>query len=167
MGRAHECGVMISVSRGPRVLSALCALVAEAGIAHEPAFAQDPQQLPSIVVRPPRPQAERRQADSSPGVAPSEAALPNGDPPPQMTTAGPVSGYRALTAVTATKTDTPIERIPQTIAVIPRSVIDDQTARTQSEALRNVAGVTGVPDLFLHGVNYKIRGFDADRYVDG
>ncbi len=109
----------------------------------------------------------RRHAETNSGVGPLERALPNGDPLPQSTTAGPVSGYRALTAVTATKTDTPIERIPQTIAVIPRSVIDDQTARTQSEALRNVAGVTGVPGLFLHGVNYKVRGFDADRYVDG
>ena len=91
----------------------------------------------------------------------------NGGPAPIATTAGPVSGYRALTAISATRTNTPIERIPQTVAVIPRSVIDDQTPLTQSEVLRNVAATTGVPASFLYGVNYKVRGFDADRYVDG
>jgi iron complex outermembrane receptor protein len=143
-------------------------LIVEAGLAHhETAFAQDTQQLPPIIVRGPGPQVVRHQPDGHSGATSSENALPNGDPVPQLTTAGPVSGYRALTAVSATKTDTAIERIPQTIQVIPRSVIDDQTARTQSEALRNAAGVTGVPDVFLHGLNYKVRGFDADRYVDG
>lgn len=101
------------------------------------------------------------------GPAVPEGVLLDGGPPPTATTAGPVSGYRALTAISATRTDTPIERIPQTIQVIPRSVIDDQVPLTQSEALRNVAGAAGVPGHFLHGVNYRVRGFDAERYVDG
>ena len=83
------------------------------------------------------------------------------------TTAGPVRGYQALTATTATRTATPIERIPQSIAVVPRSVIDDQKALTVSEALQNVTSVGGVPPLFPYGVNYKVRGFQAERYLDG
>jgi iron complex outermembrane receptor protein len=107
-----------------------------------------------------------------PAPAPATRSLPEGivlrgGPPVEWTTAGPVSGYRALTAVTATKTDTPIEQIPQSIQVIPRSVIDDQQPLTQSEALRNVSGVIGMPTNTYVGSAYKVRGFPADRFVDG
>ncbi len=84
-----------------------------------------------------------------------------------QTTAGPVSGYRALTSVSATKTATPIEQIPQAVAVIPRAVIDDQRPLTQSEAFRNVSAVSGMPTNERLGFAYKVRGFPADRYVDG
>lgn len=57
------------------------------------------------------------------------------------TTAGDVQGYRALTAASATKTATPIERIPQNIEVIPRKLLDDQSANSVSEALKNVSSV--------------------------
>jgi iron complex outermembrane recepter protein len=87
--------------------------------------------------------------------------------PVTMTTAGPVRGYQALTATTATRTATPIEQIPQSIDVVPRSVIDDQQTLTISEALQNVSGVSGIPPLFPYGVAYKIRGFQAERYIDG
>src|SRR4051812_43858240 len=71
-------------------------------------------QLPPITVqgrrkprRPPRPAAA---AKPSPAIKPA-----NGGPPVEQTTAGPVSGYRALTSTSATRTDTPIERIPQAV----------------------------------------------------
>src|SRR5437879_3102145 len=91
----------------------------------------------------------------------------HGGPAVTQTTAGPVSGYRALTSTSATKTDTPIERIPQAIALIPRAVIDDQQPLTQSEAFRNISGVSGMPANTYLGFAYKVRGFPADRYVDG
>lgn len=157
---------MIGVSRSFSLAAAICVLVpTAAAIRPEPALSQ--VQLPEIVVRASSPQRARSRPETGPDAALADGALLLNGPPPQATSAGPVSGYRALTAVTATKTDTPIERIPQTIQVIPRSVIDDQAALSQSEALRNVAATTGVPSIFLHGVNYKVRGFDADRYVDG
>jgi iron complex outermembrane recepter protein len=166
-----------------RVSSAACALslapiliVLDFPARGEPARGEtETHRLPDIVVRAPahpRVRPRPRQAREVTTPAPSAPPLPegvflNGGPPPIATTAGPVSGYRALTAISATRTDTPIERIPQTIQVIPRSVIDDQVPLTQSEALRNVAATTGVPGNFLHGVNYKVRGFEAGRYVDG
>lgn len=133
------------------------------------AFAQESQVLlPEIVVRPAAGSIQRqRSTETEVRDFLPDGMLLNGGPSPTATTAGPVSGYRALTAVSATRTDTPIERIPQTIQVIPRSVIDDQVALSQSEALRNVAATTGMPSTFLHGLNYKVRGFDAERYVDG
>lgn len=93
--------------------------------------------------------------------------MPGGKPAVEQTTAGPISGYRALTSVSATKSMTPIEHIPQTVAVIPRTVIDDQRPLTQSEALRNVSGISGMPTNTFLGWAYKVRGFAADRYVDG
>jgi iron complex outermembrane receptor protein len=104
------------------------------------------------------PTARRRKVDETPA---------DNGPAVTATTAGPVSGYRALTATTATRTATPIEWIPQSIGVVPRSVIDDQKALTTSEAAQNVAGVGGGSPLFLYGVVYKVRGFPAERYLDG
>ena len=99
--------------------------------------------------------------------APPGQALLNGGPPVTQTTAGPVSGYRALTSASATKTDTPIERIPQAIAVVPRAVLDDQQPLSQADALRNISAVSPMSANTFIGYAYKVRGFPADRYVDG
>jgi iron complex outermembrane receptor protein len=136
-----------------------------------------PVVLPRVTVHAPKPKPRRppKRAAAPPTAAPPAPpadALPagvvlRGGPPVTPTTAGPVSGYRALTSVSATKTNTPIERIPQAVAVIPRAVIDDQHPLTQSEAFRNVSGVSGMPTNDRIGYAYKVRGFPADRYVDG
>jgi iron complex outermembrane receptor protein len=96
----------------------------------------------------------------------------NAQPPPpalivSRTTAGPVIGYQALTAVTGTKTATPIEQIPQTVIVLPRSVIDDQKPISQNDLLHNISDVAGMQDNAPYGNYYKVRGFLAERYVDG
>lgn len=120
--------------------------------------------------RRPAPAAARPQAPAEPSAdrtAAPEGVVLNGGPAVTPTTAGPVSGYRALTGVTATRTDTPIERIPQTINVIPGAVIKDQQPLTQSEAFANVSSVVGMPEYNFLGHAYKIRGFAAERYVDG
>jgi iron complex outermembrane receptor protein len=88
----------------------------------------------------------------------------------QQTTAGPVDGYRALTAASATKTDTPIEQIPQSIQVVPRSVIEDQGNLTVTEATHNVSNVQATNDLVLGNTDLqsvKIRGFGAEQWLDG
>ena len=103
---------------------------------------------------------------SSTPAAPDGTVL-SGGPAVTQTTAGPVSGYRALTSVSATKTDTPIERIPQAVAVVPRAVLDDQQPLPQTEALRNISAVTPMSSYTFLGTAYKVRGFPADRYVDG
>ena len=123
-------------------------------------------QLPPITVhsrrKVPRPPRRVTAEKPSPTIAPA-----NSGPPVEQTTAGPVSGYRALTSTSATRTDTPIERIPQAVAVIPRAVIDDQHPLTQNEALRNISGVAGMPTNSDVGFAYKVRGFPAERYIDG
>ncbi|GAA4158875.1 TonB-dependent receptor [Shinella granuli] len=84
------------------------------------------------------------------------------------TTAGEVDGYRALTATSSTLTDTPLREIPQSIQVVPRSVIDDQGITSIGEALKNVSGAVGQPVLQtpIYNTNF-IRGFVAEQYLDG
>jgi len=117
---------------------------------------------PALVVAPAAPMRERTNVPALP-----DGVVLNGGPPVTQTTAGPVSGYRALTSVSATKTDTPIERIPQAIAVVPRAVLDDQQPLGQMDALRNISAVTPMSANTFIGYAYKVRGFPADRYVDG
>ena len=72
-----------------------------------------------------------------------------------------VYGQRARTAdSTATKTDTPILLTPQSVAVIPRAVLDDQNALVLTDAVRNVAGVSS--DFSFNGSTQPmliLRGF--------
>jgi len=72
-------------------------------------------------------------------------------------------GYRVPNASTATKTDTPLRDIPQSIQVIPRQVIEDQGVQRISDAVRNVSGVAPTVGYGGASNNYTIRGFQAFR----
>ncbi|GHC92985.1 ligand-gated channel [Pseudorhodoferax aquiterrae] len=60
---------------------------------------------------------------------------------PSVTVIGERVDYRAPDSSTATRTDTPALLTPQSIAVVPQAVLQDQSALTLTEAVRNVAGV--------------------------
>lgn len=74
-----------------------------------------------------------------------------------------VAGYVAKRSSTATKTDTPITEIPQSVSVIPRRELDMRSVQNFTEALRYVPGV--VVDQFGfegRGFEYvQMRGFNA------
>lgn len=72
----------------------------------------------------------------------------------------------ATRAVTATKTDTPILNIPQSINIITAEQIDDRGANTIVEALNYTAGVSNGGDDSRGDFN-SIRGFESVLYVDG
>ncbi len=68
----------------------------------------------------------------------------------------------------------PLRDIPQTIAIVPRAVIEAQGATTLSEALRNVPGITlqageGGGASNTAGDMFNLRGFNAANslFVDG
>ena len=87
-----------------------------------------------------------------------------------LTTAGPVQGYRALSAMSATKSATPIEEIPQSIQVLPRSVLEDQRNQTVTEAIQNVSNTQGPNSLGIGNTDLqplRIRGFGAEQWLDG
>ena len=74
-------------------------------------------------------------------------------------------------AMTSPKFTEPLRDIPQTITIVPASVIEAQGATTLRDVLRNVTGISiqagegGVPA----GDNLSIRGFSArtDFFIDG
>jgi iron complex outermembrane receptor protein len=78
------------------------------------------------------------------------------------------NSYRVVNAVTATKTDTPIKEIPQSIQVIPRALMNDQQNITVSEMLTNVSGVVPRNVLYTPVIEGTlIRGFRAEQSTDG
>lgn len=72
----------------------------------------------------------------------------------------------ATRAVTATKTDTPILKIPQSINIVTAEQIEDRGAGTLVEALNYTAGVSNGGDDSRGDFN-NIRGFESVLYVDG
>jgi len=82
-----------------------------------------------------------------------------------------VEGAGRATAVTSPTFTQALRDIPQTIAVIPREIIQSQGATSLRDNLRNVPGITfqageggGLP-----GDNFTMRGFSAgtDMFIDG
>ncbi|MEM9804582.1 MAG: TonB-dependent siderophore receptor [Cyanobacteria bacterium P01_D01_bin.56] len=67
-------------------------------------------------------------------------------------------GYNPSSASTATRTDTPLRDIPQSIQVVPRQVIEDRNVRTVNEAVETVSGVIDGGDTIAR----IFRGFVAD-----
>ncbi|UVF21966.1 TonB-dependent siderophore receptor [Microvirga terrae] len=77
---------------------------------------------------------------------------------------GPVNGYVPNRTTTGSKTDTPIENIPQSVSVIGREELEDRQVQKVDEALRYTAGVFAQP----YGLDsdtdwFFIRGFDAGQ----
>lgn len=77
---------------------------------------------------------------------------------------GPVNGYVPSRTTTGSKSDTPIEEIPQAVSVVGREQIEDRQAQKVDEALRYTAGVFAQP----YGLDsdtdwFFIRGFDAGQ----
>jgi iron complex outermembrane receptor protein len=81
---------------------------------------------------------------------------------------GPVEGYVAKRSVSATKTDTPIIEIPQSISVITADRIRDQGSLTIQDSLRYVAGMRGEAyGLDSRGDFALIRGVAPTIFLDG
>lgn len=75
--------------------------------------------------------------------------------------------YAAERTSTATRTDTPLIEVPQSVQVLTRTLIQEQDRRTLGEALVNVSGVVGnkPEEGILAGP--LVRGFLAEIYQDG
>lgn len=77
------------------------------------------------------------------------------------------NNYVVPNVTTATRTDTPIMDIPQSVQVIPQQVIRDQGAINVREALRNISGVTLSNTSGNRGESFIIRGFNAAQFTNG
>ena len=107
-------------------------------------------------------------ADASPDPDPSVAAAADSISTSDSVTVEAPDGYTAPVVSSATKTDTPIEKVPQAISVVTQQLIKDQLMSSMADVMRVVPGVT------VHqGENNRdqviLRGnsSSADFFVDG
>lgn len=90
---------------------------------------------------------------------------------PQESAWGPAPTIAAKRTATATKTDTPIEKTPQSVSVVTREEIDTRQPESVKEALGYTPGIT----VSTRGASntydaVKIRGFGSvnqNNYLDG
>ncbi|WP_420864226.1 TonB-dependent siderophore receptor [Stutzerimonas marianensis] len=79
------------------------------------------------------------------------------------------NGYRTRRSASATKTETPLEEIPQAVSVIPTTVLDDLGSPRIEKALDYAGGVARQNDFGgLTMYEYSIRGLaTSEFYKDG
>lgn len=81
---------------------------------------------------------------------------------------GTSDGYLASNSVTATKTDTPLIDIPQTINVVTREQIEDQAHHSLADILRYIPGTTvGQGEGNRDQITLRGQNTTADFFLDG
>ena len=87
---------------------------------------------------------------------------------PTIIVTGYSEGYVATNSVTATKTDTPLIDVPQTISVVTRQQLDDQAQHSMADVLRYVPGTTvGQGEGNRDQITIRGQNSTADFFVDG
>lgn len=101
-------------------------------------------------------------------VAPALHAEPLAIPATSVNSNYEEQSYKASESRSALKIDAPLRDIPQTVNVVPASVIKDQGAQSMEDVLKNVPGI-GLSNGDGQRDQVTIRGFSAigDMYVDG
>lgn len=75
--------------------------------------------------------------------------------------------YAAPKTSAATRTDTPLIQVPQSVQVLTKTLIQEQDRRTLGDALVNVSGVTPTRSDEVLFIPPIVRGFPAEVYLDG
>lgn len=75
-------------------------------------------------------------------------------------------GYNVFSATSATKTDTPLMEVPQSIQVISNAVLVDLDQQTLSGAIENISSVVAPKSTELLTSKFVIRGFKSQFYLD-
>jgi iron complex outermembrane recepter protein len=115
---------------------------------------------------PQTPPAEEKPVTETPQQKPAAQQ----DDPIELVVTGEQDGYRVPNASTATRTDTPLRDIPQSIQVIPQQVIKDQQATRLTDVLKNAPGIVVGDRSPRDPLNiFRIRGFTAtsDTLLNG
>lgn len=115
---------------------------------------------------PPQAQVSTETGNLVLSVVPGVATAGDADDAIQVVVTGEQDeGYAPSSASTATRTDTPLRDIPQSIQVVPQEVIEDQGITRIGDALRNVSGVAPTRGRANTGFGFNIRGFDSSRIL--
>jgi iron complex outermembrane receptor protein len=78
---------------------------------------------------------------------------------------GPVIGYRATRSLSATRTDTALHDVPQSITVVPRDVVEDTSATRLEQVLDYAGGVGRANNFGGQGLTtVTVRGFTTGEY---
>ena len=81
---------------------------------------------------------------------------------------GVKQGYVALNSVTATKTETALIDVPQSVTVVTRAQLDDQAMYSLGDVLRYVPGVTvGQGEGNRDQITLRGQNTTADFFIDG
>ncbi|SCW89382.1 catecholate siderophore receptor [Sphingobium faniae] len=81
---------------------------------------------------------------------------------------GTSEGYVAINSATATKTDTPLIDVPQSINVVTREQLDDQAQHSIADVLRYVPGTTvGQGEGNRDQITLRGQNTTADFFLDG
>ena len=81
---------------------------------------------------------------------------------------GAARGYIALNSVTATRTDTALIDVPQSVTVVTRAQLDDQALYSLGDVLRYVPGVTvGQGEGNRDQITLRGQNTTADFFIDG
>ncbi|WP_115561711.1 TonB-dependent siderophore receptor [Xanthomonas arboricola] len=68
--------------------------------------------------------------------------------------------YKSDDAAVATRTDTPLALVPQSVQVLPRELIDDQAARQITDLYRSISGIS-----FFSYAGVTLRGFRQENVL--
>ena len=74
-------------------------------------------------------------------------------------------GYVAEDGTTATRTNTPLKDVPQSIQIVPQQVIEDQQATDLQDITRNVSGVVQGNTFGASLDRFFIRGFEQRVFL--
>lgn len=81
---------------------------------------------------------------------------------------GKAVGYAATDSITATKTDTPLLDVPQTISVVTRQQLDDQAQHSIADVLRYIPGTTvGQGEGNRDQITIRGQNSTSDFFLDG
>lgn len=87
---------------------------------------------------------------------------------PQIIVVGQARGYRATDTATATKTDTPLIDIPQSVTVITAEQLRDQAMDSLGDVMRYVPGVNvGQGEGNRDQITLRGQNTTADFFIDG
>lgn len=102
------------------------------------------------------------------GQARAQAVAPEATAVDPIIVTGQARGYLAVDTVTATKTDTPLLDVPQSVSVVTAQQIEDQAMDGLGDVLRYVPGViVGQGEGNRDQITLRGQNTTADFFIDG
>lgn len=104
---------------------------------------------------------------TSPALAQQTSAPDGSWTADHITVTAKRESYSAPTTSSATRTDTPLIQVPQSVQVLTSTLLKEQDRHTLGEALVNVSGVVPTRSDEILFIPPIVRGFPAEVYLDG